>query len=57
MSTRVLEFPSTVADSVDQVGGVFLAENSESFFKSALLDETVSSQIPTGRVPSDEVLL
>lgn len=56
MSTGVLQLPPTVANRVDQVGWVLLAENVERFFESALPDEAVSSQISTRGVSSDEVL-
>jgi hypothetical protein len=38
-----LEFPSTIAHVVDQVGGILLAEHIERFVESVLLDEAVSS--------------
>ena len=57
MSTRMLEFPSTVARVIDQVCGVLFAKNSKGFVESALLDEAVSGQVSTRGVSSDEVLL
>ena len=57
MSTRMLEFPSTVARVIDQVCGVLFAKNSKGFVESALLDEAVPSQVSTRGISSDEVLL
>ena len=57
MSACVLEFPSAVARVIDQVGGILFAEHIERFVESILLDKAVSSQVTTGGISSDEVLL
>jgi hypothetical protein len=57
MPSRVLEFSSTVAGIVDQVCRILLTENVQRLVKSALFDETVSSEVSTGGISSDEVLL
>jgi hypothetical protein len=41
----------------DQVGRIPFAENCEGFLETRLLDQTMASEIPTGRTASDEVLL
>lgn len=53
----MLQFPSTVPRTHDEVCGIFLAKDSERLVKPPLLDEAVPREISTGRIPRDQVLL
>jgi hypothetical protein len=52
----VLEFSPAVANAGDQVYRILLAQDIQSFIKSALFDVTVAGEISTRRVSCNKVL-